>query len=226
MPLETPSWRDLMKEKPDKSFIERTKHNSEEVGVHRDGVIILTTDPSRSHLRYGLLVPNDVEDFTKLDAAPNLGPFADVLEWFQPLALKWMQFLSGVSRIGLGAELLWHVDSHEDGYRMLDKLLPDVKVDPKSLDLIYRINRRRDLPVGNDTLTVNRLSTWGVKRFAFEQTRGSMSTAQSAFYAAHAELDINTVADREEALPQGLLTELLPELVNLAAEIAAQGDVP
>ena len=226
MPPATPSWRDLMDEDPDKSASEPKKHNSEEIGAHRDGVIILATDPSRSHLRYALPMPNNVEDFNKLDAAPNLGPFPDALQWFQPLALKWMQFLPGVSRIAFGAELLWHVDNQENGYSLLDKLLPDVTVNPSSKEFSYRINRPRDLKVGTDTLTVNRLSKWGVNRYAFEQIQSSIRTALSAFYAVHAELDISTAADRKEAFPQERLTKLFTALVELAVEIAAQGDVP
>ena len=36
-----------------------------------------------------------------------------------------------------------------------------------------------------------------------------MSIVQRAFYAVHAELDINTAADRTAALPQGRLKETL-----------------
>ena len=226
MPLATPLWRDLMDADPDKSTIEPKKHISEEVGPHCDGVIILTTDPSRSHLRYALPVNKFVEAFTNLDETPTLGAFLDSLKWFQPLALRWMKSLPDVSRIAFGAELLWHVGNHKEGYRLLDELLPDVKVDPKSQELEYRINRPRVLTVGTDALTVNRMSAWATKRFSLEQRHGSVSTMHDAFYAIHAELDINTTADRKAALPQGQFNELLDTLVDFAVEMAEQGDVP
>ena len=226
MPLATPLWRDLMDADPDKSTIEPKNHISEEVGPHCDGVIILTTDPSRSHLRYALPANKFVEAFTNLDETPTLGAFLDSLKWYQPLTLKWMKSLPDVSRIAFGAELLWHVGDHKEGYRLLDELLPDVKVDPKSQELEYRINRPRVLRVENEDLSANRISSWSVKRFALGQNQSSASIVQKSFYAVHAELDINTAADRKAALPQERLKELLDTLVDFAVEMAEQGDVP
>ena len=226
MPLGTPSWRSLMEEEPDRSASEPKKLTSEEVGAHRNGVIILATDPSRSHLRYALPVPDKVEDISDLAVQKDLGLFLRTLEWFRPLALKWMQFLPGVSRIAFGAKLLWYVDNHEEGYGLLDELLPDVKVDPKSHELEYKINRPRVLPVGTDTLRVNRISTWGVKRFALEQFDGPMRTTLTSFLAVQAELDISTAADRREPFLQEQFAEILDTLVNFSVEMAEHGDVP
>lgn len=226
MPLATPRWGSLMSEAPDQSTTEPKKHKSEEVGPHRDGVIILATDPSRSHLRYALPIPKYVEAITNVDAVPNLGLFLDSLKWFQPLALNWMKSLPSVSRIAFGVELLWQVDNREEGYKLLDKLLPVVEVDPVSQDLEYRINRPRVLKIENETLVANRVSTWAVKRFELEQSHGSLGTVNRGFYAVHAELDINTAADRKAALPQGQLKELLGTLFDFAVEMAEQGDVP
>ena len=98
-----------------------------------------------------------VEAITDSDRVPNLGLFPDSLEWFQPLALNWMKSLPEISRIAFGAELLWQVDNHEEGYKLLDTLLPDVKVDPASQEIEYRINRPRILRMEDEGLAANRI---------------------------------------------------------------------
>ena len=215
-----------MEKEPDKSSIEPKKHTSEEVGAHRNGALILATDPSRSHLRYALPVPDNVEDFKNLDAPPDLGLFLDALQWFQPLALKWMQALPSVSRIAFGGRLLWHVGNIEQGNELLDKLLPDVKVAPQSQELKYRINRPRVLQIGTEKFTVNRVSSWEACRVDLEQIQDSVRTVLSTFYAVRAELDISTEPSRTAAFSQEQFTALFGKFVNFAVEIAEQGDVP
>jgi hypothetical protein len=45
-------------------------------------------------------------------------------------------------------------------------------------------------------------------------------------YFCHLELDINTPAERQEALPKEVMAGLFPVLIGMACEIAKEGDVP
>src|SRR5208282_50763 len=74
-------------------------------------------------------------------------------------------------RLAYGAILLQPVDNRETGYLRLGELASAVKIDPKSEDFFYQINRPRESTTLKN-MRLNRLSKWSVAlfqpmRFAF-----------------------------------------------------------
>jgi hypothetical protein len=98
-----------------------------------------------------------------------------------------------------------------------------------SSDFHYQINRRRSskkIP----GLSLNRLSKWAVNIAKFSQLALGPIVQEFVISAndlifAHAELDINTVPDNQQPISPEQLPIIFSELIELASEIADQGDV-
>lgn len=167
---------------------------------------------------------------------PTIGPFLEVIEPFVELMLRWFNLKTcpELKRLAFGPILVHPVDSHAAGYRQLSAYLPNVKLDPEgSSDFLYQINRVRDSTSKIDGLRINRLSKWSV---ATVQTIGffvgpisdiSISMDKvGLFRACRLDLDINTAAEFTGPLPKKQLSLIFQELVDLAKEIAVEGDIP
>ena len=225
MPLDTPGWSFLMEKDADQVTVQPKVQAKEEIGAHRDGVIVLSIDPSRGHLQYALPLPVDPTEIGEFESAPTLGPFLDALEWFQPLVLKWLLSLPSLARIALAPDLLWTADNREIAYEFLDEMLPDVRVDPASKDLTYRINRPRILNLGTKKLEINRISKWTADQFAYDFESASRRTENRIFHVVRAELDINTTAEHRETISHDHIRKIIDKFAHFAIEIAERGDV-
>lgn len=133
------------------------------------------------------------------------------------------------TRLAFGAVLMYPVDSREEGYSFVDSMLPHVTLDPAgSSDFVYRINRRRPSKVVTG-LPINRLSEWIVARIPVGDTAvplpGDESSPGTMGYAGRLSLDINTAPEWSEPFDADTQTRLLPELRDLAIEIAQSGDI-
>jgi hypothetical protein len=133
--------------------------------------------------------------------------------------------------VGFAGKLVLRADSHESGYAMLDRYLPEVRVYPDSSDFIYRINRKKASDAAPGIL-LNRLATWSFLRIVLRM-RGELvgvpdsltqHDEQSA-YACSVDFDINTPAEFKEPLPHDRLPQLLAEMARHATDIAALGDI-
>jgi len=152
---------------------------------------------------------------------------------FRELLDPWVKDVAPFKRIGLGAVLVMPVENREVGYRTVSRYLPAVKLDPSvSSDFSYSINRPRPSKSGIDGLKVNRLSRWSVVQVQEFQVQGTVPggvalvEGAADFQAVRVELDVNTAAERNDALPQDRQLSVFHELTGLVEEIAARGDVP
>jgi hypothetical protein len=143
---------------------------------------------------------------------------------------RWWPHVSEVRRVAFGASLRSPVGDVEEGYAVLDRLLPCVKLDPKgSSDFLSRINRRRPSGLGLPGLSVNRLSTWSVARQVLRSLwagAGDRPVDQMLGTVCQLDLDINTVPEYDNQVGQEVLGPVFGELVELGAEVAAEGDIP
>jgi hypothetical protein len=165
---------------------------------------------------------------------PVLGDFSKLTDAFHNSLSKWFG-AAPIKRLAFGAVLLQPVDSHEEGYALLDKYLPAVELDPNASDFAFQINRARSSGVV-DTMRVNRLSKWSVMKFQGVQLQFEANAQESVnavtgittkpAYADRLELDISTDAGRTDAFDQAVLKGVFGELVGMALEIASRGDVP
>jgi len=178
------------------------------------------------------LLPPAPQDPENSLIPPTIGPFAEVLADFGRLAERW--FASGAypraSRLALGATLHYPVESREGGYALAAHYLSrSVQVDPRSRELLYRINRRR-ASSGMAGLELNRLNTWTVMLFT-QVASLSGGRRESAFPLVETstlrlEMDVNTSADYVGEFTSDNSGVVFKELAALALEIAEKGDIP
>jgi hypothetical protein len=161
------------------------------------------------------------------EASLGIGGFVAALPPFEEAMLRWLAVAPPLRRLAFGAALTLPVPDRVAGYRALSDLLP-FRLDPTaSRDFLYQINRPRPSSVpGVEGMPINRLSKWAVATLTVVLVDGSQEMVRSKGNACRLELDINTPAEHEGALPQPAYGELFRELVEMAREIAARGDVP
>ncbi|MCI0545791.1 MAG: hypothetical protein L0027_00725 [Candidatus Rokubacteria bacterium] len=126
--------------------------------------------------------------------------------------------------------LLQSVENHDGGYRLLDRYLPHVVLDPEASDFSYQINRPRLSSAPVNGLRINRLMKWSVARvqrmsISPGTERATVAPLGPMQFACRLEFDVNTASDNERTLPASSIPAILDELIGLAQEIASQGDV-
>jgi hypothetical protein len=159
-----------------------------------------------------------------------LMPFKDLMCW-------WLIDCPPLQRLAFGAALYLPVKDREEGYHRLRNYLPFKRdnssqagdflaYSPQTGDFLYQFNRRRSSHSVTD-VEVNRLSKWTWLPLELRATSGErvwpVGTERSACLL---ELDINTAPEFQRTLPPDRYVPLFEELVGLAVEIAARGDVP
>lgn len=226
-PADFLNWEGLIGEQPENSKSQPRLGTLEESGPYKDGLFSVAFGSNRVDLKYS--APLNVTDLASTETIPNVGPYLEAMEWYGPLMKTWLNSCPPITRLAFGPELVIPVDSHKEGYQVLDSLLPFVKVDPESREFGYSINRRRASESGIPGLEINRLSRWAVLEFAtklIDSSSKKQHDISPSLYCVRAVLDINSVAEFEGELPEDKRETLFDELVNFASEIAQEGDVP
>ena len=197
--------------------------------VDETSQLILRCLPDR--IDWQLLPVNEVD--LSLDY-PVIGNFEAALPKFIETINRWLeQSCPEIQRFAFGAVLVKQVNDRVSGYSEIAKLLPAVKIDAEgSTDFSYSINRPRASTLNIEGLIINRLSKWAVMAFKIfklpmlssEGVKLVTHAADKETYLCRLELDINTTSELAK-LPKERIKEIFAELVNLAKEIAEQGDV-
>lgn len=187
--------------------------------------LILNCQPDRIDWQ---LSPVETPDLSR--KYPAIDNFETILPKFIEIINRWLELpYPELQRFALGVVLLKEVSNRVSGYKEIAKFLPAVKIDAEgSTDFTYSINRPRASKLGIEGLTINRLSKWAVMvfkvfRFPVAAPEG-VKFADKETYLCHLELDINTALDMAK-LPRERMKDIFAELVNLAKEIATEGDV-
>jgi hypothetical protein len=145
---------------------------------------------------------------------------------------QWLQSAPPLKRLAFGTILLEAVENHRAASERLDSYLPFVQLDPNSSDFHFKINRPRPSQCGIERLTINRLMTWSLFRWQIGVTLSQGAAGErrdlvpASGLSCRLELDISSSSDFEGPIPRDNLTRLWRELVQLAKEIAAEGDKP
>ena len=160
---------------------------------------------------------------------PSIGTEEEALPVFLEYASRLLASIKGgVLRVAFGTILVSPVGAKEEGYHLLDALLPAVTVDPvDSQDFLYRINRPR--PLESITGNANRLSEWSV----VQVQGGILAVGPSGMltvplgpsqFALRLMLDISTAVDNAAAFADNALKPLLDEVVGMGRDIWMRGD--
>jgi hypothetical protein len=218
-------WKILTSEVPDRKTSEPKIGLQQEEGKFKDekieGNLVLTVQPTRVDWQ---LVPL-LDMFTS--GFPTLGSFADSLESFLTLMLRWTELAPSIQRLAFGSVLTKSVNSSKEGYQWVSSYLP-FDLDEDSSDFLYQINRPiKSKFIKNPDLFINRLSKWSVNLLAgfdFDPIRPEQYISRSPQFSVRLELDINTTTNLSAELNSEQLPQVFQELVELGKEIAIQGD--
>ena len=137
--------------------------------------------------------------------------------------------LAPVDRIAFGLILTCPVPSEEEGLKALSTSIVGLKLSPSVRDFLYRVNHPCKSST-DDTLLLNRLTTWSVGHVQVIQLQINQDGSQERKVlsetptAMRFELDINT----DEAVSLGAgsdkLKSLLDELKTIALDIVQNGE--
>lgn len=217
-------WEALVGTKPEKTDSRRFGREVEESGPFAsNGTLTCRDTPRGTEWMLGSDNPE----------AGFLSP--QVLVPFKDLMGRWLVDCPPLQRLAFGAALYLPVAKREEGYRQLKQYLPFsrenslhaggfLEYSPQNGDFLYQFNRRR--PSGSvPGVQLNRLSKWQWVPLGEVRVEGGKLVEPSTS-ACLLELDINTAPEFQGVLPHDRLVPLLNEMIGLAVEIAAQGDVP
>lgn len=133
-------------------------------------------------------------------------------------------------RIAIGALLAQHTSDNDESYGRLANILPRLNLVPgQTSDLIYRINRPRDSKC-QEGLKLNKLATWSAAVFrAFQVVGDARQTGNFGMvaesYEIRLEFDVNTSGERTESIPVENIECIFNELMQIATDLATNGDV-
>lgn len=218
-------WKDMTGRDPEARQERPHERAVLEAGLFEPGWLTLDISPLRINWRY-MVKPTEDSPPSEL---PIFGPFHETRKPFLRLMKRWLKTSPPLSRLAFGAILLKPVADRQEGYRVLDQLLPAVQIDPEGMrDFQYRVNRRRLSGSGIDALEINRLSAWSValhSGLTLQVSPGPSRVVETGTASAcRLELDINTVPEFTGKLKKSMLPKLFQELVDLGVEISEHGD--
>lgn len=221
------TWKDMTGRDPDSKQERPHERAVVEAGSFKPGWLTLEISPARIDWRY-MVKRTEGLPTSKLEV---FGLFGETRKPFLRLMKRWLKTSPPLSRLAFGAILLMPVADRQEGYRVLDQLLPPVQIDPEGMrDFQYRANRRRLSGSGIDGLEINRLSAWSVALLSSLSLQVSSGAARvveiGETSACRLELDINTAAEFTGKLKKSMLPKLFQELVDLGVEISEHGDHP
>lgn len=164
---------------------------------------------------------------------PTIGALPETIDLFMPVMRKWLSVAPGLTRLAYGNVLLQLVADRVAGYKLADRYLHSVELDPESMfEFVYQVNRPRTAP-NYAGLKINRLVRWSVAYFqplslamvAGQNPRAIATQIGKAVSAVRIEQDMNTDSERAEQLPREDLVGIADLLVEFGNEIVDKGDV-
>ncbi len=220
-------WKQLRSDEPDKFSFEPTMQKIEKELDDRNFLIISSVD--RIHFQMMPPTPTNPPG----ESFAEIGEFKKVLPIFEDVVKPWLENdnNNNIIRLAVGGILMSEVESREEGYHKLDKILPTVQIDAEnSRDFQYQINRPRDSKTGEEDSYFNRISKWSVVMsqavgFIVGQKGPAHREVFPTKFACRLALDISTPQDNEMIFNRELIVPLSHELHELGIEIADHGDI-
>jgi hypothetical protein len=218
---------------PENSTAKPNRGELVEAGIFQGVNLTLSVQPGR----IDWVVSPNLSQEDEPSGLKTLGEFGTVAKDFLSTVSNWLNSCPASVRLAYGVVLLDPVENRENGYLRISEFIPAVKVDPLgSEDLFYQINRPRESKTVKG-LRLNRLSRWSVA--SFQPLRLVLGIPQNQpaqplvyhhldapLMSCRAEFDLSTAAGIQNELPHDQISSIFNELVDLASEIARDGDVP
>ena len=160
----------------------------------------------------------------------SIGTLPVASEVFRTKLATWFPNCPTSIRLAYGGVVHLPSGDLQSAYGRLSKFLTHVRIDPEgSRDLLYRINRRRpSTSLSEQSLEINRISTWAVVslRSLLVTLPDTTLVSQEGGSAARLEFDMNTVPRQGTTIPSEKLAAVIAELADLSIETASEGDIP
>lgn len=217
-------WHDVVQEEPEQDSKQRQAGVSTYVAEKTvgEGVLSLRVERDGEKVDWVLGAPSA---FSTPTSSPIVGEIQEYLPTFDQIITGFVERAAlEAQRLAFGCVLLAPVDSRQEGYAQLDRLLRDVRVDPEASDFYYRINRRRDSSVIDRP--INRVSEWSVARMLnIDVVDGAASNARKGTeFMTRLRVDVNTAPEVTEPIPVEAQLRLFEEMKDMGWDISKQGD--
>lgn len=210
-------WETIISDPPEQKVTLPKQNLYQLKSAYSNGTLVLTTQFNRADWIY---TPTEQELY--------LGTSDEAMKSFSELISRWFEISPQMKRLALGLILQMPVESKKDGYELLSKYLPNIKIDAEnSTDFFYQINQPRKTTTGVSDLSINRLMKWSVmhkKKVAI--TSNKVDFADHGNYSVRLELDMNTFSTFSGIFHRENISEIYSELNKLAKEIMISGDKP
>jgi len=133
---------------------------------------------------------------------------------------------NSLNRLAYALDLLWSVNSREEGYRFINDKLHAVTLSPDSSDFNYQINHptRIQLLGSSEEVKCNRLTAWSVSTKQSFILSGGGAEAGDLKYAVNLKMDINTDAERKTSFQVDQLSGIMTELAEIILAITEEGE--
>lgn len=142
---------------------------------------------------------------------------------FREASYRIVQAVEGIQRVGVGGKLICPAKDHQDGYKLLQTKLCNVKLDPKTSDFTYTINIAREKSFDGKATRINRLCTWRCVMVNLLKDDGTLWQ----LYGAEMEPDINTAPNIDfSTFSLEDRKSILATLFDYHMEFATSGESP
>lgn len=167
---------------------------------------------------------NDVlADFAVIPCVPE-----SVRISFFEAAQRTLVSVPDITRLAFGEFFFLSATSKLEAYEKLNIQLPDLKLNPvRSSDLFYRINRSREIVLGDKKTTINRLAEWTAPALTMQIKSNPVDTTTIVAFAAATRTDINTALSPDlSKFGDAELKSITRMLFEFSAELIEKGDMP
>ena len=220
-------WKSVVGDEADKSEIRPKAGTIQQSGIFAGKGLSFAVQPGR--VDWAIAEPFDSPEELS-ERLPTMGSFPTAYERFSTIPKSWFNECPEVARFAFGAILDLPVVDKVAGYQILARILPNIPIDTEnSIDFLYQINRPR---MSNTVpgLSINRLMKWAVVRlglikFGVRPDGQTLSTNLPYQFACRLELDISTDAEFSGDFNSDSMNAVFEEMVSIAKEISANGDI-
>jgi hypothetical protein len=123
-PSDLKKWEDIVGKMPDSTHLDRKRNLMVEQGDLDYASLVSQVTPSRQDL----VLSKREEEPEETASFGVFGHFPDMSSKFEGLATDWLEGAGMILRLAFGAVLYQNVENLNEGYGLLDRYLPEVKV--------------------------------------------------------------------------------------------------
>ena len=224
-PTQQDFWRQLVDKHPEQKITRENERLSIEEGTFSSGRLSVDVRGDRIDWRMTFSQNSGHAEL------PTMGPYEEISTVFEDLLKGWPPLCPPTNRIAYGAVLLCPAPDLNAASSLIQNMMPMNQFDfQDATDFLFRINRRRTIQQMRSELSINRISTWSIANVSrilvdVSSSNTTKITTSDDACVCRLELDINTVPNPNVELDNHALAQLFSQLVELANEIASQGDI-